>query len=602
MASRIYITNSKEHQSQLTRVVRSKLLRPNLKKLLRFCAEKTADCQYSELTQRSIAVHLWPEADKSEFDPQVDSKVRTNASSLRTALDEYYRADGMRDSIRLDMPVGDYRITLEYRSVFPQAPFAPTSVASEIPLQEFKRVVLLLCESESVANRQRNEDLAQWAGTSRFGNLNLREGREFEDFFKQLQDTSTRLSIDEMRDLMTALRLHSLMLDPLLSRPWISDCLELHLDSFVLPIEYANHHSGHGSRYAIPQNRFLETDAHFIFLEIEPKGVSDIHRHPGDELTLVLGGEVEFLLHSSGIRIRLHPGELVHFNAEQTHSLINPSEIDSSYLLTIRFFPMDGSTSITRPFTRQQILTELRSNLQSSECHISSTVRGWLLQSVTSRLPKEPNFEAHDTIQDPYGLARFLRTLPLPLPENQKEFLHRISSHLDEDWPTMEDFFSALEASTIEFPRTILTDLRGPYKDVYELLLLRYLFPAVSGVIVFRPKDSKDAVDLDAVAGIQAGASYRVPRRHLACSEVSIAQLTLDSQRGTVWNRHPGYEVIIPLEGEAEVWLRASPTSEVAKHIVSAGQRRLAQFKSDTQHRIWNYSKTPMRLLVVRFH
>src|SRR5262245_26333865 len=42
------------------------------------------------------------------FDPKCDSIVRTQASKLRSRLDEYYASAGARDSIRIELPRGSY--------------------------------------------------------------------------------------------------------------------------------------------------------------------------------------------------------------------------------------------------------------------------------------------------------------------------------------------------------------------------------------------------------------------------------------------------------------------------------------------------------------
>jgi Tol biopolymer transport system component len=55
------------------------------------------------------------------YDPKTDGIVRTQARRVRERLDEYYRAEGAADPVRLTIPKGRYAPILEPRDVVPEA-------------------------------------------------------------------------------------------------------------------------------------------------------------------------------------------------------------------------------------------------------------------------------------------------------------------------------------------------------------------------------------------------------------------------------------------------------------------------------------------------
>jgi Tol biopolymer transport system component len=61
------------------------------------------------------------------FDPRTDTIVRAEASRLRSRLERYYAAEGLRDPLLIVLPKGSY--ILEFRQREPQAPAAVTSVS-----------------------------------------------------------------------------------------------------------------------------------------------------------------------------------------------------------------------------------------------------------------------------------------------------------------------------------------------------------------------------------------------------------------------------------------------------------------------------------------
>ena len=72
--------------------------------------------------------------DRSDaFDSNIDPLVRVEAARLRDRLREYYEVDGRGDPIRIDLPKGTYRPTIEFRQPAASAALDPHSDPVEAP-------------------------------------------------------------------------------------------------------------------------------------------------------------------------------------------------------------------------------------------------------------------------------------------------------------------------------------------------------------------------------------------------------------------------------------------------------------------------------------
>ena len=100
--------SKEEKLDQLNRVLRSRALTgsDSLKSFLRFVVEKAVENQDSQLKEYVIATEVFGRND--DYNPQVDSTVRVQASRLRTKLKEYYATEGAGDRVLIDLPKGHY--------------------------------------------------------------------------------------------------------------------------------------------------------------------------------------------------------------------------------------------------------------------------------------------------------------------------------------------------------------------------------------------------------------------------------------------------------------------------------------------------------------
>src|SRR5215510_4227660 len=77
-----------------------------LSRFLRFVVEKSLEGRGSELKESVIAVEVFGR--RPDYDPKLDSIVRTEAGRLRERLAKYYGSEGSGDPIVIDLPKGGY--------------------------------------------------------------------------------------------------------------------------------------------------------------------------------------------------------------------------------------------------------------------------------------------------------------------------------------------------------------------------------------------------------------------------------------------------------------------------------------------------------------
>jgi len=110
-----------EVREQLRRIlahptfVRSK----NLSKLLETIVTQTSENQPGALKEVALASLLHGGKD---YNPSEHSNIRVEVSNLRKKLDHYYTFDGVRDAVRISIPLGSYVAAFEYKTAELQRP------------------------------------------------------------------------------------------------------------------------------------------------------------------------------------------------------------------------------------------------------------------------------------------------------------------------------------------------------------------------------------------------------------------------------------------------------------------------------------------------
>ena len=93
-----------------------------LREFLAFVVRETLEGRSGELKELTIAVAVYRRP--TDFDPKLDSIVRTEARRLRLRLKEYYAGSGADDAVRIDLPLGRYvpQFSLPAREVVADSP------------------------------------------------------------------------------------------------------------------------------------------------------------------------------------------------------------------------------------------------------------------------------------------------------------------------------------------------------------------------------------------------------------------------------------------------------------------------------------------------
>ncbi len=84
-----------------------------LTQLLDFVVASTLRGEASHLKETTIGVYVFGRA--PDYDPKVDTIVRSQAWRLRAKLRKYYMAEGANDPIVIDIPIGHYVPTFQLR-------------------------------------------------------------------------------------------------------------------------------------------------------------------------------------------------------------------------------------------------------------------------------------------------------------------------------------------------------------------------------------------------------------------------------------------------------------------------------------------------------
>jgi serine/threonine-protein kinase len=78
----------------------------SLQRFLRYVVERTLAGQAGELKEYNVGVEVLGRGES--YDPRTDTIVRVQAGRLRSKLHEYYRDQGSRDPVRIEIPKGTY--------------------------------------------------------------------------------------------------------------------------------------------------------------------------------------------------------------------------------------------------------------------------------------------------------------------------------------------------------------------------------------------------------------------------------------------------------------------------------------------------------------
>src|SRR5580698_7125477 len=100
--------DGKAPQEELERVLSSACFARSegLSRLLRFLVERQLEGRDSELKESLIGVEVYGR--RPDYDPKLDSTVRSEMARLRARLSKYYSTEGIQDTLVIDLPKGSY--------------------------------------------------------------------------------------------------------------------------------------------------------------------------------------------------------------------------------------------------------------------------------------------------------------------------------------------------------------------------------------------------------------------------------------------------------------------------------------------------------------
>jgi quercetin dioxygenase-like cupin family protein len=334
---------TKDHLS-LIRTICDEFLasQPKHREFLKICADATI--AGSEKIDWQMLEPIWSGSSKLPL-KTVQNRAKTTASELRIWFREYYKREDVNDSWRFELVPETYIVRATPLPGFPSGYVRNPKISP----REFASLIEDLVAAGPLPEAKLDSKVREWWMREKLP----REPNKgpFEEMLRRLRSggkDKLKLKFDQMRTLAEALEVHSLMIAPLLARPFRGGCLYLRLPDFIRPVPLPGHAYGEGASYAVQGQRYLGSDANFVYLWLRPNGRSDEHSHVGDEIMVPLQGEVDLLLSQSGARVPLREGEVAHFYAEQTHAAVNRSDDKPAFLFIIRSYhaALKGNSAI----------------------------------------------------------------------------------------------------------------------------------------------------------------------------------------------------------------------------------------------------------------
>lgn len=416
------------------------------------------------------------------------------------------------------------------------------------------------------------------------------------------------VSVATLQIIANAYDIPRLMLDTCVSKPSNSPCVVERFSDFVkIQGTPGTRFHGHWATYGVPQHILVDTDeVAIVYLELAAGGYSDDHAHPGSELLLVLDGTLEVRLNDSGLRNRLESGDYIHFYSEESHSAWNIGASVAKVFL-IRFYQFISGQRSSRNELAEELTTLLRAlgtkDTKKRSAHLIARVVE-SLGSGSEPFDMSVDRRVGHEVVDRFGLARLLRLICssnfqggskalslAQLANRAKE--HGLKGFSRSRIDRMQNGFAQVR-------RQELRELARLYQ-VEPFLFYNFLYPTVGHAVVIRAGNGTDGKigDFKALPPElikDPRVNVKVPVRRLADSDLALVNVELDIDGITPINRHPGHELVVPLEGEIEIRFGEM------RRIIAPARGGYAHYSSRFDHCLANAGRSKAKFLVVRFH
>ncbi len=400
---------------------------------------------------------------------------------------------------------------------------------------------------------------------------------------------------DDLAVLADAYHLDRILLDTILATPAETVCLVQPSDQFLTLERIGDLPYGRGVTLGIPGRALSSAeDVALALIEIEPGRWTKGHRHSGDEFLLVRQGDVDVLLGDLGVQVHLRKHDYLHFYSEQYHRIVNCGEKSAS-VLVLRAPLSDSRAELTRELGARSIpgaLTQLAT--QELEMNVYC--------NATNSIPGNLRHEGGNHIMDRRALASLLRQLCSDeFREPDKKLTLNVLAQRGGAYGLKRTKFHRLHHGTADIQERDLGSLATVY-ETDPLLLYNFLAPSFRSAVQVcmsrspgLPSEAKGdywTVPSEFVGNDEA--EYCVPCRRLADAQLALAVVDLPPYGKTMEHRHPGHQIIVPLQGSSDLRFDETVTR------FSAEEHVFLHFSSRHRHRVVNTTTEPCQFLALR--
>ena len=416
----------------------------------------------------------------------------------------------------------------------------------------------------------------------------LRHETGWEDFnvkdFEEGNSDRGPLTLEELRPLKSAYDASSIMVDWMAARV-VSPVVYERIEDF----SFSSSAYGNKCEYKFPRTRLHDFDIAFASVDFAAtkEARSDQHSHQGDELQILLTGEVDVDIWGAEKREHLSTrGDYVHFAAENTHMVTN-SGPGKARMLVIRYYQL-RKRSTRRWLDAQLKLLLSRERVLDENLKLLKLWLNQLVKRSSANAPGKPH-----EVADKFGLAQRIAQFCAFRGVRLEEFYSKLTeSHRgSEIADAMNGDSVVLTAEHLEFLGTLFKIPRVLLDDVFV--------PALPHHVVVRKDDWIQAPPFRNQGGTNS--EYSLPSCTLIGCDIAINRLVLSPKEKakamSPWNDHPGSEVVVCLDGEAELTYNDA-TSQPTK----LGREELVHYESERLHLVRNIGNAPNDLLILRFY
>lgn len=406
------------------------------------------------------------------------------------------------------------------------------------------------------------------------------------------------LQLQNVTPLENIYSIPELMFGPLLSRVRTGDGWIGKISDFIRITPKGNTSTARAVRYSVSRDCLKGTDARFVHLHLDKGGKADTHRHPGDELLYVLEGEVTLAIRSVGYLSRLKKGDLIHFHADLEHTAWAHAD---SELFIVRFFQLEGGG--VRAYVRERFGSFMSAMREPAAIDSGELKQKFLeIEPWLRQISEPPEFVVEPKrITDMVGLGALLREIEKVFEVEPTKIFQRLQ---ESGWKGSQTGFynlwkgigsTSAGVGDILLLSKALTTEEGNYPPN---LFSSFIFPRVPNVVIIR-NGSEDLFDLSSVEGFESSepkVKYLTPRFNLMGSDVAINFIKIPKGKATAFNRHPGYELALPIEGQIEVRLESG-----GEYLADASLGQYVHYNSARSHRVAQTGRKNATVLIVRF-